>query len=84
MRVFSEQVYGIPPEQVVCSSGKLDFELRDGTPVLVKLPDLVVHNDFTFSAADKQHCIAEGTMGGESSYGPRTVPALPSGRFDVP
>jgi hypothetical protein len=40
MRVFSEKVYGIPPEQVVGSSGKLKFELRDGKPVLVKLPEL--------------------------------------------
>jgi len=40
MRVFSEQVYGIPPEQVIGSSGKLKFELRDGKPVLVKLPEL--------------------------------------------
>ena len=30
--------YGIPPEQVIGSSGKLKFELRDGKPVLVKLP----------------------------------------------
>jgi hypothetical protein len=40
MRVFSERVYGIPPEQVVGSSGKLKFDLRDGKPVLVKLPEL--------------------------------------------
>jgi hypothetical protein len=40
MRVFSERVYGIPPEQVIGSSGKLKFELRDGKPVLVKLPEL--------------------------------------------
>jgi phosphoglycolate phosphatase-like HAD superfamily hydrolase len=40
MRVFSEKVYGIPPEQVVGSSGKLKFELRDGKPVLVKLPEI--------------------------------------------
>jgi len=40
MRVFSEQVYGIPPEQVIGSSGKLKFELRDGRPVLVKSPEL--------------------------------------------
>ena len=40
MRVFAEQVYGIPPEQVVGSSGKLKFELRDGKPVLVKLPEI--------------------------------------------
>jgi phosphoglycolate phosphatase-like HAD superfamily hydrolase len=40
MRVFTERVYGIPPEQVVGSSGKLSFELRDGKPVLMKLPEL--------------------------------------------
>jgi phosphoglycolate phosphatase-like HAD superfamily hydrolase len=38
IRVFAEQVYGIPPEQVIGSSGKLKFEMRDGKPVLVKLP----------------------------------------------
>jgi phosphoglycolate phosphatase-like HAD superfamily hydrolase len=38
MRAFAEQVYGIPPEQVIGSSGKLKFELRAGKPVLVKLP----------------------------------------------
>jgi haloacid dehalogenase-like hydrolase len=40
MRVFSEKVYGVPPEQVIGSSGKQMFELRDGRPVLVKLPEL--------------------------------------------
>jgi hypothetical protein len=40
MRVFAERVYGVPPEQVVGSSGKLNFELRDGKPVLMKLPEL--------------------------------------------
>ncbi len=40
MRAFAEKTYGIPPEQVVGSSGKLKFELRDGKPVLVKLPEL--------------------------------------------
>lgn len=45
MRVFSERVYGIPPEQVVGSSGKLNFELRDGKPVLMKLPDLNFNDD---------------------------------------
>jgi len=40
MRVFAERVYGIPPEQIVGSSGKLGFELRDGKPVLMKLPEL--------------------------------------------
>jgi phosphoglycolate phosphatase-like HAD superfamily hydrolase len=40
MRVFAERAYGIPPEQVIGSSGKTKFELRDGRPVLVKLPAL--------------------------------------------
>jgi phosphoglycolate phosphatase-like HAD superfamily hydrolase len=40
MRVFSEQVYGIPPEQVIGSSGKLKFEMQGGKPVLVKLPEI--------------------------------------------
>ena len=38
MRPWTEKVYGSPPEQVLGSSGKTDFELRDGKPVLVKLP----------------------------------------------
>jgi phosphoglycolate phosphatase-like HAD superfamily hydrolase len=38
MRGFAEHVYGIPPEQVIGSAGKQKFELRDGAPVLVKLP----------------------------------------------
>jgi hypothetical protein len=40
MRPWTESVYGIPPEQVVGSSGKLKFEMRDGQPVLVKLPEI--------------------------------------------
>jgi phosphoglycolate phosphatase-like HAD superfamily hydrolase len=38
MRAWAEKVYGIPPEQVVGSTGKQMFELRDGKPVIVKLP----------------------------------------------
>ena len=40
MRPWTEKVYGIPPEQVVGSSIKTKFELRDGQPVLVRLPEL--------------------------------------------
>ena len=40
MRPWAESVYGIPPEQVIGSSGKLRFELREGQPVLVKLPEI--------------------------------------------
>ena len=44
MRPWAENVYGTPPEQVVGSSGGLKYELRDGKPVLIKLPELA-HND---------------------------------------
>jgi phosphoserine phosphatase len=37
LRAFAEKVYGIPPEQVIGSTGKQQFEMRDGKPVLVKL-----------------------------------------------
>lgn len=40
MRPWSEKVYGIPPEQVIGSSIKTKFEMRDGKPVLVRLPEL--------------------------------------------
>jgi phosphoglycolate phosphatase-like HAD superfamily hydrolase len=45
MRAFAEQTYGIPPEQVVGSSGKLKFKIRDGKPVLVKLPEVQFVDD---------------------------------------
>jgi len=40
MRPWTEQIYGVPPEQVVGSSIKTKFEMRDGTPVLVRLPEI--------------------------------------------
>jgi hypothetical protein len=45
MRPWTEKVYGIPPEQVVGSSVKTKFELRDGQPVLVRLPELNFNDD---------------------------------------
>jgi len=39
MRVFSESVYGIPPEQVVGSNIRTVFELSEDGPVLVKTMD---------------------------------------------
>ncbi len=38
MRPWTDKVYGIPPEQVVGSSTKLKYEVRDGTPLIFKLP----------------------------------------------
>ncbi len=40
MRPWVEKAYGIPPEQVVGSMGKLKLEMHNGKPVLVKLPDI--------------------------------------------
>ena len=40
MRPWVQAVYGIPPEQVVGSSIKTKFEMRDGKPVLVRLPEI--------------------------------------------
>ena len=45
MRVFAEKTYGIPPEQIIGSSIKTGYELRNGTPTLVKLPELNFIND---------------------------------------
>jgi phosphoglycolate phosphatase-like HAD superfamily hydrolase len=47
MRPWVEKTYGIPPEQVVGSSGKLKYELRDGEPVLLKLPEVNFIDDKT-------------------------------------
>jgi hypothetical protein len=40
MRVFTEEVYGIPPEQVMGSSIKTEFRMVDGNPVLFRIPEL--------------------------------------------
>ena len=45
MRPWAERIYGIPPEQVIGSSGGLKFEMRDGIPVIMKTPDLVLNDD---------------------------------------
>ena len=45
MRPWAERVYGIPPEQVIGSSIKTKFEMRDGKPVLVRLPQLNFNDD---------------------------------------
>src|SRR5437764_8289025 len=47
MRPWTERVYGVPPEQVVGSSIKTRYEMRDGTPVLFRLPDINFIDDKT-------------------------------------
>ena len=45
MRPWTRKVYGIPPEQVIGSQGKLALETRGGVPVLVKLPQVELVDD---------------------------------------
>ncbi len=40
MRPWTEQIYGIPPEQIVGSSIKTKFEMRDGKPILVRIAEV--------------------------------------------
>jgi hypothetical protein len=47
MRPWTEKIYGIPPEQVVGSSIKTRFEMRDGQPVLFRLPQINFIDDKT-------------------------------------
>jgi hypothetical protein len=45
MRVWSERVYGIAPQQVIGSHARVKFEMRDGRPRLVKTLDHVFVDD---------------------------------------
>src|SRR5262245_25403350 len=45
MRAFAERVYGIPPGQGIGGAGKQKFGVRDGEPVLVKLPAVYCTDD---------------------------------------
>ena len=45
VRAIAEEIYDIPPEQVIGSSSKLKFELRDNQPILTKLPELNSFDD---------------------------------------
>jgi phosphoserine phosphatase len=47
MRPMTEKVYGIPPEQVVGSTIKTRYEMRDGKPVLIRLPEIGFIDDKT-------------------------------------
>ncbi|MBI4889508.1 MAG: haloacid dehalogenase-like hydrolase [Acidobacteria bacterium] len=57
MRPWAERVYGIPPEQVIGSSIKTKFELRNGKAVIVRLPELNFIDDKAGKPAAIQHHI---------------------------
>ena len=47
VRVYSERVYGIPPEQVVGTAGVTKYEHgKSGEPFLIKEPKLLLNDDF--------------------------------------
>ena len=73
IRAWSERVYGVPPEQVVGSSVKTKFELRDGEPVLVRLPQI----DFVSDNAGKP-------VGISSHIGRRPIAAFGNSDGDLP
>ncbi len=65
MRRFTERVYGIPPEQVIGSRVKTNYEVRDGVPMLLRLPDV----DFVDDKAGK-------AVGIQSLIGRRPIAAF--------
>jgi phosphoglycolate phosphatase-like HAD superfamily hydrolase len=73
MRPWTEKVYGIPPEQVIGSSGTLKFEMRDGKPVLLKLPEV----DFVDDKEGKP-------VGIQTHIGRRPIAAFGNSDGDLP
>ena len=57
MRAYTEQCYGIPPWQVVGSSGETEYRMWDSSPTLVKLPDLLFFDDGPGKAEGINHYI---------------------------
>ncbi len=54
VRAFAEKVYGVPPEQVIGTAGKVKYEYdKEGNPMLVKLPEILLVDD----KAGKPECI---------------------------
>jgi len=45
LRVFAEEVYGVPPQQVIGTTLDAKFETRDGVPTIVKEGKLVLLDD---------------------------------------
>ena len=40
LRAMAEELYGVPPEQVIGSSIRTKYEVRDGRPVIVRMPEI--------------------------------------------
>jgi hypothetical protein len=46
MRVYGEQAYGIPPEQIIGSSLATKYQIEHGNPELMRLPKLFLNCHF--------------------------------------
>jgi len=45
MRSFAEEIYGVPPEQVVGSNSRMKYQLRGDQPELLRMPEVEFVND---------------------------------------
>lgn len=45
IRTYSEKVYGVPPEQIIGTAGKVKYEYQNGKPDLFKLPEVLFIDD---------------------------------------
>ncbi|MFI5342697.1 MAG: HAD family hydrolase [Chlamydiales bacterium] len=47
VRAYADQVYGIPPEQIIGTTGGTKYEYgKDGQPLLIKEPKFLFHDNF--------------------------------------
>lgn len=47
MRAVSDEIYGIPTQNVIGSFGKAEYEITDGSSEIIKMPELILINDKT-------------------------------------
>ncbi len=59
VRVYSQRVYGIPPEQVVGSVGETSYRMQDGRPILMRLPKVFFIDDGNGKAIGIEHAIGK-------------------------
>ncbi len=73
IRPWAEKVYGVPPEQVIGSNIKMQFEMRGGRPVIMRLPEIEFIDD------------KEGKpLGIQSHIGRRPIAAFGNSDGDLP
>jgi hypothetical protein len=71
VRAFAQQAYGVPPEQVIGSSIKVQYEYVNGQPVLMRLPELFFNDNNAGKAIGinlfigKRSCAAFGNSTGD-------------------